>query len=65
MAVRPLPLDTNEQMTTDIPKSIITPDSVETRLDTLKFKDGVPDVATAQKVFDEIDYVHADAILQQ
>jgi hypothetical protein len=26
----------------DIPKSIITPDSVETRLGTLNFKDGVP-----------------------
>jgi hypothetical protein len=63
MAVRPLPLDVNEQAaspkTTDIPKSIITPDSVETRLGTLKFKDGVPDTATAQKLFDEIDYVHA------
>jgi hypothetical protein len=47
------------KMTTDIPASIITPDSVETRLGTLKFKDGVPDNATAQKLFDEVDYVHA------
>ena len=42
-----------------IPASISTPDKVETRLGTLNFKDGVPDNATAQKLFDEIDYVHA------
>ena len=44
---------------TDLPKSIITPDSVETRLGTLKFKDGVPDTATTQKLYDELDYIHA------
>jgi hypothetical protein len=43
----------------DIPKSITTPDSVETRLGTLKFKDGVPDAATTQKLYDELDYIHA------
>ena len=36
-----------------------TPDSVETRLGTLKFKDGVPDAATTQKLYDELDYIHA------
>jgi hypothetical protein len=45
--------------TTDMPPAIRTPDQVETRLGTLNFKDGVPDDATAQKLFDEIDYVHA------
>jgi len=44
---------------TDIPKSVITPDSIETRLGTLKFKDGVPDAATTQKLYDELDYIHA------
>ena len=44
---------------TEIPKSIATPDSVETRLGTLKFKDGVPDAATTQKLYDELDYIHA------
>jgi hypothetical protein len=44
------------KMTTDIPKSIITPDSVETRLGTLKFNDGFPDDATVQKVFDNLDF---------
>ncbi len=36
-----------------------TPDSVETRLGTLKFKDGVPDAAATQKLYDELDYIHA------
>ena len=42
-----------------IPNAVITPDAIETRLGTLNFKDGIPDSATAQKLFDEIDYVHA------
>jgi hypothetical protein len=42
-----------------MPPEIRTPDRVESRLGTLTFKDGVPDNATAQKVFDELDYVHA------
>ena len=32
---------------------------MKTRLGTLNFKDGVPDNDTAQKLFDELDYVHA------
>jgi hypothetical protein len=36
-----------------------TPDSVQTRLGTLNFKDGVPDAATTQKLYDELDYIHA------
>jgi hypothetical protein len=39
--------------------SLITPDSVETRLGTLHFKDGVPDAATTEKLYDELDYIHA------
>ena len=42
-----------------VPQSISTPDRVESRLGTLNFKDGVADPATAQKLFDELDYVHA------
>ena len=42
-----------------VPTEITTPDRVESRLGVLSFKDGVPDDATAQKLFDEIDYVHA------
>jgi hypothetical protein len=44
------------KMTTDIPASITTPDSVETRLGTLKFNDGFPDDATVQKVYDNLDF---------
>ena len=44
-------------MTTEIPPDIITPDSVETRLGTLKFTDGAPDAATVQKVYDNPDFM--------
>jgi hypothetical protein len=37
------------KMTTDIPPEITTPDSVETRLGTLKFVDGFPDKETTQR----------------
>ncbi len=40
------------KMTTDIPPQITTPDSVETRLGTLKFFDGFPDDATVEKIYD-------------
>jgi hypothetical protein len=43
-------------MATDIPASITTPDSVETRLGTLKFFDGFPDHATVQTVYDNLDF---------
>jgi hypothetical protein len=44
------------KMTTDIPPQITTPDTVETRLGTLKFTDGLPDDATVQKVYDNLDF---------
>ena len=37
---------------TDVPQSITTPDSIETRLGTLKFTDGFPDDATVEKLYD-------------
>jgi hypothetical protein len=46
------------KMTTPIPESITTPDSVETRLGTLKFTDGFPDDATVQKVYDNLDFMN-------
>jgi len=45
------------KMTTDIPPSITTPDSVETSLGTLKFFDGLPDKATVEKVYDNLDFM--------
>ena len=44
------------EMTTDIPASVLTPDSVETRLGTLRFFDGFPDEETVQKVYDNLDF---------
>ena len=43
------------KMTTPIPPSITTPDTVETSLGTLRFTDGLPDEATVQKVYDNLD----------
>src|SRR5215468_4382895 len=44
------------KMTTDIPASITTPNSVETRIGTLKFFDGFPDKTTVEKVYDNLDF---------
>jgi hypothetical protein len=45
------------KMSTDIPPEITTPDTVETRLGTLKFFDGLPDKDTVQKVYDNLDFM--------
>ena len=47
------------KMTTEIPPGIATPDKLETRLGTLTSFDGVPDAATAQKVYDNLDFQRA------
>jgi hypothetical protein len=39
-----------------VPLDITTPDSVDTRIGTLKFFDGLPDPATVQKVYDNLDF---------
>ena len=44
------------KMTTEIPPQITTPDSVETRLGTLKFFDGFPDDQTVEKVMENLDF---------
>jgi hypothetical protein len=44
------------RMATDIPASITTPDTVETRLGTLRFFDGLPDEETVQRVYDNLDF---------
>jgi len=44
------------KMTTAIPEEITTPDSVETRLGTLRFFDGFPDEKTTQLVYDNLDF---------
>jgi hypothetical protein len=40
----------------DVPAKITTPDTVETRIGTLHFKNGVPDATTAQMAFDQLDF---------
>ena len=40
-----------------IPEKILTPDTVETRIGTLTFVDGVPTAETAQKVYDNLDFL--------
>ncbi len=39
--------------------SITTPDHVQTRIGTLEFKDGAPNEATAEKLFDNLDFTYA------
>lgn len=47
------------EMTTDIPAGIAIPDTVETRLGTLRFFDGFPDDATVDKLYDNLDFQRA------
>ena len=47
------------KMTTPIPPEITTPDSVETRLGTLNFKNGMPDQATMDTLWDNLDFSRA------
>ena len=51
-----------QKMKTDIPPSITIPDKVVTSLGTLEFKDGAPSAATAQKVYDNLDLLHAEDV---
>ncbi len=45
------------KMTTDIPDKITTPDKVETRIGTLEFFDGLPTDETAERVYDNLDFL--------
>jgi hypothetical protein len=47
------------KMSTDIPVAITTPDSVETRIGTLEFFDGIPTKKTADLVYDYLDFSRA------
>ena len=47
-----------------VPPFLVTPDKVETRIGTLEFKDGAPSAATADKVYDTLDFTRGlDAFL--
>ncbi|BCH25982.1 DUF1254 domain-containing protein [Mesorhizobium sp. L-8-3] len=43
----------------EMPQAITTPDSVETRIGTLTFRDGVPDPDTAKAIYDNLDFTYA------
>lgn len=47
------------KMTTDIPEGIAMPDQIDTRIGTLNFFDGFPDDATAEKLYDNLDFQRA------
>jgi hypothetical protein len=47
------------KMTTPIPPGIACPDKVDTRLGRLSFSDGFPDKATAEKLYDNLDFQRA------
>ncbi|HSQ84500.1 MAG TPA: hypothetical protein VLM43_07205, partial [Desulfobacterales bacterium] len=42
------------KMTTPVPEGVATPDKLETSIGTLTSFDGVPDVDTTQKVYDNL-----------
>lgn len=49
----------------DIPAKITTPDTVETRIGTLRFRDGAPDAATTARLYDQLDFTRGiDAFLK-
>jgi hypothetical protein len=54
-----LPRPAAAQTAPAIPPSVTTPDKVETRIGTLDFKDGAPSKATLDKVYDGLDFAHA------
>lgn len=42
---------------TQIPESIMTPDSLETRIGTFEFFDGIPTAETAEAIYNNLDYI--------
>ena len=54
-----MPCTALAQVSSETLLSLSTPDKVETRIGTLKFKDGAPTVETAEKVRDTLDFTRA------
>jgi hypothetical protein len=53
------PAEPNLKYSTEIPSGIASPDKVETRFGTLSFFDGFPDKASAEKLYDNLDFQRA------
>ena len=43
-------------VTTSVPASITTPDTLQTRLGTLEFTDGAPTPDTAERLYENLDF---------
>jgi len=50
------------QSNNNIPASLTIPDKVSTSIGTLEFKDGAPSAATTQKLYDNLDFLHAQNV---
>ena len=50
------PVASTPKYAAKVPPSIPTPDTVQTRIGTLKFIDGLPDAETVTKVYDNLDF---------
>ena len=53
------PADARFQFSTAMPEGVAAPDEMQTRLGTLRFNYGYPDAATAQAVYDNLDFQRA------
>jgi hypothetical protein len=53
------PADPQYKYSTPMPPGVAIPDQVETRLGTLRFDNGVPDQATTDKLYDNLDFQRA------
>jgi len=53
------PADPQLKFSTPMPPGVASPDKVETRFGTLNFFDGFPDKASAEKLFDNLDFQRA------
>ncbi|WP_295487859.1 DUF1254 domain-containing protein [Accumulibacter sp.] len=53
------PADPQLKFSTPMPPGVASPDKLETRLGTLNFFDGFPDKASAEKLFDNLDFQRA------
>ena len=53
------PTEPNLKYSTERPPGVAAPDTVETRLGTLNFFDGFPDKASAERLFDNLDFQRA------
>ena len=54
------PANPKLKFSTPLPSGIASPAKVETRLGTLNFFDGFPDKATAEKLYDNLDFQRSE-----